>query len=77
MLGLAVLGLGLGNGLIGPCDLLFQCIQAGILEDLPPLAGEDMITRMRLLPALEFLEVIRNGGVWPLIGAYRTAGQPR
>ena len=50
--------------LVGDGDLLFERVQIGIAEDLPPFAAQYAVVGLRLLPALRrrFLEGLRHGG---------------
>ena len=47
-----------GDVLIGNVDLLFECVQLGIAKNLPPLAVQSAVLRLRDFPAVHFLEII-------------------
>ena len=51
---------GSGDVLIGNVDLLFERVQLGIAENLPPLAMESAILRLRDFPAVHLLEIVRS-----------------
>ena len=47
-----------GDVLIGNIDLLFERIQLGIAENLPPLAMQSAVLWLRDFPAVHFLEIV-------------------
>ena len=49
--GFAELRFGLQHVLVGDVDLLFEGIERGVVEDLPPLAAEHSVAGLRFLPA--------------------------
>ena len=51
-------GKGSGDVLVGNIDLLFQRIQLGIAENLPPIAMKRGVLRLRDFPAVHFLEIV-------------------
>ena len=49
--GFAKLRFGLQHVLVGDVHLLFEGIERGVVEDLPPLAAEHSVAGLRFFPA--------------------------
>ena len=74
--GFAKLRFGLQHVLVGDVHLLFEGIERGVVENLPPLAAQHSVAGLRFLPAggRRFLVVRRHGGGRALIGGDFEAG---
>ena len=79
---LPVVGLGLGDGLVGRIQVVHQSVERGVIVDAPPLSAVDVVARFGPLPAwhldLSFLvgrAHVQRGAL--VVGADGAGGQRR